>query len=119
MVFVKTPFIGYDRLDKPHLVALMNDLYANEWSLYKNHFSPAMKLIEKKKIGSRYVKRYDQPQTPYQRLMASNHIPQEVKMRLQSQHQTLNPFALKRAIERKLKQVFKFVSVTSHVRQRL
>jgi hypothetical protein len=27
---------GYDRLEDSSLVALMNDLYANEWSLYQN-----------------------------------------------------------------------------------
>lgn len=77
---------GYDRLDNPRLVGLMNDLYRHEWSLYQNHFCPVMKLIEKKKINSRYYKRYDQPQTPYQRLMTSEHITQEIKNKLEKQH---------------------------------
>ncbi len=110
---------GYDRFDKPCLVDLMNDLYKNEWSLYQNHFCPTMKLVEKKKINSRYYKRYDRPKTPYQRLMESESIPQDVKDRLEKQHATLNPFQLKRIIERKLKHIFQFVSVTSNVRQRL
>ena len=110
---------GYDRFDKPCLVELMNDLYRNEWSLYQNHFCPTMKLIEKKKINSRYYKRYDTPKTPYQRIMESEPIPQDVKDRLEKRHTTLNPFALKRAIEQKLKHIFKFVTVTSNVRQRL
>ena len=110
---------GYDRFDKPCLVELMNDLYRNEWSLYQNHFCPTMKLVEKKKINSRYYKRYDTPKTPYQRLLESEYITQDVKDRLEKQHATLNPFALKRAIERKLKHIFKFVTVTSNVRQRV
>ena len=110
---------GYDRFEKPCLVALMNDLYKNEWSLYQNHFCPTMKLIEKKKINSRYYKRYDIPKTPYQRLMESEHIPQDDKISLEKQHATLNPFELKRAIERKLKHIFTFVTVTSNVRLRL
>lgn len=97
----------------------MNDLYKNEWSLYQNHFCPTMKLVEKKKINSRYYKRYDTPQTPYQRIMESEYIPQDVKERLGKQHAILNPFELKRVIERKLKHIFKFVTVTSNVRQRL
>jgi hypothetical protein len=48
---------GYDRFDNPCLVGLMNDLYKNEWSLYQNHFCPTRKLVEKKKINSRYYKR--------------------------------------------------------------
>ena len=110
---------GYDRFEKLCLVELMNDLYKNEWSLYQNHFCPTMKLIEKKKINSRYYKRYDTPMTPYQRLMESEHITQEVKDRLKKQHATLNPFELKRIIEQKLKHIFKFVTVTSDVRQRI
>lgn len=110
---------GYDRFEKPCLVELMNDLYKNEWSLYQNHFCPTMKLIEKKKINSRYYKRYDTPMTPYQRLMESEHITQEVKDRLKKRHATLNPFELKRIIEQKLKHIFKFVTVTSDVRQRI
>jgi hypothetical protein len=110
---------GYDRFEKECLVELMNDLYKNEWSLYQNHFCPTMKLIEKKKINSRYYKRYDTPMTPYQRLMESEHISQDVKDRLEKQHATLNPFELKRIIEQKLKQIFKFVTVTSNVRQRV
>jgi len=57
--------------------------------------------------------------TPYQRLMESEHISQDVKDRLEKQHTTLNPFELKRIIEQKLKQIFKFVTVTSNVRQRV
>lgn len=110
---------GYDRFDKPCLVELMNDLYKNEWSLYQNHFCPTMKLVEKKKINSRYYKRYDKPQTPYQRLMESEHIANDVKEKLQNQHETLNPFQLKRSIEQKLKHIFQFVPVTTDVRKRL
>lgn len=110
---------GYDRFDKPCLVKLMNDLYKNEWSLYQNHFCPTMKLVEKKKINSRYYKRYDTPKTPYQRLMASESIPEDVKRNLEKKHAILNPFELKRVIEEKLKHLFKFVSVTSNVKQRL
>lgn len=97
----------------------MNDLYANEWSQYQNHFCPAMKLMEKKKINSRYYKRYDKPMTPYYRLMGSVHISKETKDKLREQHRSLNPFELKRAIDRKLKNIFKLVTITTKVRKRL
>lgn len=110
---------GYDRFDNPALVDLMNDLYANEWSLYQNHFCPMMKLIEKKKINSRYYKRYDKPLTPYYRVLGSPHVTKEAKDRLREQHKKLNPFELKRIIDAKLKHIFKFVTVTPNVRKRL
>ena len=94
---------GYDRLDRAHLVPLMNDLYRNEWSLYQNHFMPSLKLISKEKINSKYRCRYEKPKTPYQRLLESSHISEEIKQQKMSLHKTLNPFELKIKIEEKVK----------------
>jgi hypothetical protein len=110
---------GYDRFEDFSQVDLMNDLYANEWSLYQNHFCPNMKLLEKKRINSKYYKKYDSPRTPYDRVLASDHITNEVKECLEAVHQSLNPFILKRSIEKKLRVIFKSVKVTSNVRQRI
>lgn len=110
---------GYDRFENPALVDLMNDLYANEWSLYQNHFCPVMKLIEKKKINSHYYKRYSKPMTPYYRVLSLPHISEETKAKLRAQHKTLNPFELKRIIDKKLKRIFELVTITSKVRNRL
>ena len=110
---------GYDRFEDPNLVDLMNDLYANEWSLYQNHFCPSMKLQEKKRINSKYYKKYDPPRTPYDRVLVSNHITDAAKKRLKTVHKSLNPFILKRKIEKKLRVIFQYVKVTSNVRQRI
>ena len=110
---------GYDRFEDPCLVNLMNNLYANEWSLYQNHFCPSMKLLEKKRINSKYYKKYGPPLTPYDRVLASSHIADEAKKRLETIHLSLNPFILKRSIEKKLRVIFKSVKVTSNVRQRI
>ena len=98
--------LGYDRFDKPELVGLINDLYKNEWSLFNNYFCPTLKLKEKTKINSRYVKSYEPPQTPCQRLLASEHIHPVAKNNLQEVYNALNPFTLKSRIEEKLKVVF-------------
>lgn len=110
---------GYDRFDNSKLVALMNDLYAHEWSQMQNHFCPTLKLKEKSREGSRYKKRYHTPETPYQRVIASDAIPEAVRKQLRANHDTLNPFDLKRRIEAKLKLIFSMVSVSSNVRQRI
>jgi hypothetical protein len=110
---------GYDRLDNPKILSLMNELYSNEWSLYQNHFCPTMKLISKQRINSRYRKAYDQPLTPYQRVMSSEFVSNQTKMKLGAIHLSLNPFILKKKIEKKLKVIFRMVKVTSNVRQRL
>ena len=110
---------GYDRFEEREILPLMNDLYANEWSLYQNHFCPSMKLLEKKRINSKYLKKYDPPRTPYDRVLASNQITDEAKEHLKTVHQSLNPFILKKTIEKKLRVIFKYVKVTSNVRQRI
>ena len=64
----------------------MNDLYANEWSLYQNHFCPNMKLLKKKRINSKYYKKYDRtPHTPYDRSTGiRSQLPTKNKERLKS-----------------------------------
>ena len=72
--------LGYDRLDQQELVPLINDLYVNEWSLYQNHFCPTLKLVEKTRINSRYIKKYDKAKTLYQRVMESNQTDEQTKL---------------------------------------
>jgi len=100
-------WVGYDRLDRPGYVALMNKLYTSEWRLFLNFFSPSVKLIEKKRVASKTVKRYDKPKTPYQRVLASPDISPEIKDTLKKQMKDLNPFELRSAMEEKLKAIFK------------
>ena len=102
---------GYERFGDQRLMGLMNDLYKNEWSAYQNHFCPSMKLIAKEKVNSKYRKKYDKPQTPYQRIMASAHIDEQKKKELQEKHDALNPFELKGAIDRKVKRILHAVSL--------
>jgi hypothetical protein len=98
---------GNDRFEHPELVALMNDLYANEWSQFTNHFKPTFKLLRREKMDGKTKRIYEpKPQTPYQRLLASADIPEATKARLRAEHATLDPFALKKSIEAKLKKFF-------------
>lgn len=100
-------WLGYERLDNPEVVALMNDLYTSEWRLYHNFFSPSVKLIAKKRVASKVIKRYDKPKTPYQRVLESKYVSASVKRILKEQMKGLNPFRLRHSIERKLKRIFR------------
>jgi hypothetical protein len=64
-------WLGYERLDRPEAVELLNDLYRTEWRLFHNFFCPSVKLIAKDRIGSKTVRRHDSPKTPYQRIIES------------------------------------------------
>jgi len=100
-------WLGYDRFDKPELVDLINDFYTGPARLFLNYFCPNLKLIEKVRINSKYVKKYDKPKTPYQRLLASNHLSNDEKKKLTKTIDSLNPFQLKKQMESKLKKIFK------------
>jgi len=99
-------WLGYDRLDNPKVVPLLNNLYTQEWRLFLNLFLPSVKLLDKEKIASKTIRRYDPPKTPYQRVMDSPLVTPEVKKALTMQLSTLNPFSLKAAIDRKFKHIF-------------
>ncbi|MDQ7837750.1 MAG: hypothetical protein RDU59_04585 [Thermodesulfobacteriota bacterium] len=96
-------WLGYERLDNPHVVPLLNDLYAKEWRLFHNFFCPSVKLIAKERIASKTIKRHDSPKTPYQRIMESPHIQKSVKSPLSKQLEKLNPFLLRKNMDKKLK----------------
>jgi hypothetical protein len=51
-------------------------------------------LISKKRDGAKITKKYDKAKTPYQRLLASTHISEETKTKLQIQYEQLDPVLL-------------------------
>lgn len=97
--------IGYKRLDEQHQLEKLNDLYRNEWRLYKNFFIPNKKLIEKKRVGAKIVKKYDTPRTPYQRLLECKDFPMAEKEKLNQIYAKLNPAELRRNIDKKLSKI--------------
>lgn len=98
---------GYDRFADPKLVKLMNDLYANEFSLFTNFFCPTLKLVSKTRDGSKWVRKHSKPITPAQRLIEHPDVSTDSKNRMEAQMKSLNPFALQKRIQGKLKAIFK------------
>jgi hypothetical protein len=92
---------GHERFEHASLVPLMNRVYAS-WNLLRNHFHPTFKLKSKDKQGSRYLRRYETPCSPYQRLLACSHLSPLAKHQLKEKHQQLNPFDLKKKVEQDL-----------------
>jgi hypothetical protein len=99
-------WLGYHRFDIPEIVPLLNELYTSEWRLFHNFFCPSVKLIEKNRVASKTIKRYDTPKTPYQRIVDSPDIQSAVKRALTKQFEKLNPFQLRKAMEGQLKKIF-------------
>ena len=107
---------GYERLESLDLLNLMNDIYQNYWNPLKNYFTPSMKLKSKVREGSKVKKKYDAPQTPYQRIIDHPGINPWAKGNLQLRYQKLNPFTLKRELDRKLNFFFKIVEMENKKR---
>lgn len=97
--------VGWDRYDTPAAQEFLNSLYANELRLMMNLFQPSVKLVSKKRVGSRVRRIYDAPQTPLDRLGACADADNKHLTKLLELRQSLDPFALAATIEKKLDQL--------------
>jgi len=101
--------VGYQRLDATEVVSIMNQFY-EKMCLFRNHFVPQRKCVEKVKIGSKYKKKYDQAKTPYERALSHDLISDEVKVNLSRVHESLKLLELKREVDRLRKKLFEIQS---------
>jgi len=97
--------LGYGRLEEVELVQPINTLYKEVWGPLHNFFLPSMKLVKKWRVGSRWVRRYDVPQTAYQRLVASGQLRRAQAASLRERYESLDPFELATELERRLKTI--------------
>jgi hypothetical protein len=71
-------YVGYDRLSGSEEQALLAAIYAPLVPLL-NFFMPTRKLKSKTRIGSKEIKVYDEPRSPFARLLESAELPHERK----------------------------------------
>lgn len=100
----------YQRIDHKELKGIMNEIYIRYWNPYQNYFLPSFKLKDKIRIGAKIKKQYDEPLTPYDRLINSKHVSEEEKEALREQKSKLNPFELVKARDRELSKFFKLLN---------
>jgi len=98
--------VGYDRFGSQPAYKLLQDLYPL-LRLQSNFFRPVRKLIGKHREGAKVSKKYDEPATPYQRLLASSALSETERQRLASQCEAANPAELKRRIDVLLRQLWR------------
>ncbi|MFL5663804.1 MAG: integrase, partial [Ktedonobacteraceae bacterium] len=90
-------YFGALRLDTPEQIAVGNALYERMW-VYYNLFQPVMHLSEKIVEGDKVRRKWDEAQTPYQRLLATGVLSQEQQERLQTLYEQTNPLLLREEI---------------------
>ena len=97
--------VGWERYDSAAALAALNALYA-DLRLFQNLFQPSMKLVRKVRHGSRLRRHYDQPQTPWARVVACPEADPSRVAALQRVLARTDPFALSARIDTQLEQVW-------------
>ena len=105
--------LGYERIDDQKAVGMINEIYQVYFNPLQNFFIPSQKLIKKERVGSKIKKVFDQPKTPYQRLLDSPHISNLQKRTLKQMHSQKNPIFLAKELNKKLKELRKYLDTLS------
>lgn len=102
-------YLGWHRFDAgPGIIPLMNDYY-EILDLYLNHFQAVRRTLSKERVGAKYRRTFEkQAKTPYQRLMEHEAVSNEVKDRVRSEHESLNPLLLKERIDMLRDKIFRY-----------
>jgi hypothetical protein len=87
--------VGYARFESSQALEALDDLYAR-LRLLVNFVYPSAKLVSKSRMGSRVIRSYDRPLTPFARVCAHPAVPDEVKQRLIAIRTSLDPLILAR-----------------------
>jgi hypothetical protein len=96
---------GYERHDNPEVVAPINALVKGAYGQLHNYFHASLKLERKEHKEGRVRRIYGEAQTPLARVLASAQVTAQTKQRLRQEKAGLNPFALKQAVDRSLKEI--------------
>lgn len=89
-------YLQYNRLAFAQLVPLVNYYYTQIVCPLHNYFLPSFKLADKIRIKSKTRRVYNNPETPYQRLLKSDQLSAQQKFDLTKNKDLLNPIKLVR-----------------------
>ena len=81
--------VGYARLSGDRGLAALKAVYSHYDNLL-NFFYPCQKLLSKERVGKKIKKTYDKPQPPFNRVLATEDTPEELKKRLCSLKEQLD-----------------------------
>ena len=96
--------LGWERYDTPAQLHAINALYNGPWRAMMNLYQPCVKLKEKARVGPKITRRYDQAQTPLDRLVAfytKQALPKALRALLDERERT-DPFRLSETIDKAL-----------------
>ena len=97
--------VGYRRYDTTKQMTLLNQIYEVA-RLYQNFFQPVIKLVSKTRVRGKIHRKYDQPRTPYERLLESKQISRQKARELRTIYESLNPAELHRRLNELRRELF-------------
>lgn len=98
--------VGYDRYESAAALAQLRRVYELA-RVQINLVLPVMKLVGKEREGAKVRKRYDQPQTPYQRAVAAGVVAAATQAELQAVLAGQGPLSRRRALDAALAQLWR------------
>jgi hypothetical protein len=98
-------YFGDLRFDRGEEIEAMNALYEQMW-VYYNLFQPVMHLIGKTVEDDKVRRKWDQAQTPFERLKATGKLSAERQQQLQTLYEQTNPWQLREEIYQQLAQLW-------------
>jgi hypothetical protein len=96
--------VGWDRYDTVAAQQALNALYA-DLRIFQNLFHPSMKLQRKERRGSRLLRHYDRPRTPFERVRAGAEVDPEKVAHLERVLARTDPFALAQRVAQHLDRI--------------
>jgi hypothetical protein len=92
-------WLGHDRLDSARQAKALNCIHDHLW-IYQNFFQPIMRLKSKEvdPVTHRARRRWDEARSPYDRLLASGIVEEDIAVRLTGVWDRSDPLLLREAI---------------------
>ena len=108
-------YTGYQRLDSQGQCGTLNELYDQMW-VYYNFFQPVLHLVSKEAVDGKLRRKWDEAQTPYQRLLAKGLLSPQQEARLAALYAGTSLMQLRKTIDQTLETLWQqpnYVSVTN------
>ncbi|MDR1447262.1 MAG: hypothetical protein LBI90_10255, partial [Treponema sp.] len=110
-------YIGYDRLEGREEQALLSAVYTPLVPLL-NFFMPTQTLTSKTRAGSKEIRVYDEPRSPFQRLIKNEELPQEYKNSLRTQCSLYNPVELQQNVNKAILRLRQWLAQANRIQTR-
>ncbi len=100
-------FLGYARIETEEQIRIARQILELA-EIFINFFQSSNKLLEKKRVGTHVIKRYDKALTPYKRLLKLGRLSKSQRQQLDEVYLRHNPLELTtkiRALQEKLRRI--------------